>query len=76
MKEENSLRVESNRKVEEVSTSRGEGIVVEAQDDEKVKKVKEKEEKSDDDGVQRPKGERRSKPNPRLSNMPKHLQGE
>lgn len=73
VKEESSVRVESSRKVEEVSTSRGEGNVVEV----RVKKIKEKEEKSDGDGVQRPKGERRrSKPNPRLSNLPKHLQGE
>lgn len=74
VKEEKSLTVESNRTVEEVSTSRGEGNVVEVHNGEKVK---EKEEKSDGDGVQRPKGERRRyKPNPRLSNPPKHLQGE
>ncbi|CAJ2628615.1 unnamed protein product [Trifolium pratense] len=76
-KEDRNLRVESSRKVEEVSTSRVEESVVEVQNGEKVKKVKEKEEKSDGDGVQRPKGERRrSKPNPRLSNPSKHLQGE
>ncbi|XP_045813426.1 probable serine/threonine-protein kinase At1g54610 [Trifolium pratense] len=75
-KEDRNLRVESSRKVEEVSTSRVEESVVEVQNGEKVN-VKEKEEKSDGDGVQRPKGERRrSKPNPRLSNPSKHLQGE
>jgi cyclin-dependent kinase 12/13 len=77
VKEERNSRVESSKKVEEVSTSRVEESVVEVQNGEKVKKVKEKEEKSDGDGVQRPKGERRrSKPNPRLSNPSKHLQGE
>lgn len=77
VKEEKNLRAESSKRVEEVSTSRAEEGVVEVQNGEKVKKVKEKEEKSDGDGVQRPKGERRrSKPNPRLSNPPKNLQGE
>lgn len=78
VKEEKSLSVGSNKKVDEVSTSRAEGDVVEVQNGEKVKvKEKEKEEVSGDDGIQRPRGERRrSKPNPRLSNPPKHLQGE
>nr|ACJ85823.1 unknown [Medicago truncatula] len=77
VKEEKNSRAESSKRVEEVSTSRAEGSVVEVQNGEKAKKVKEKEEKSDGDGVQRPKGERRrSKPNPRLSNPPKNLQGE
>lgn len=76
VKEEKSLSVGSNKKVDEVSTSRAEGDVVEVQNGEKVK-VKEKEEVSGDDGIQRVRGERRkSKPNPRLSNPPKHLQGE
>ncbi|XP_020234680.1 probable serine/threonine-protein kinase At1g54610 [Cajanus cajan] len=70
-KEEKNLSGESN-KVDEVSTSRAEGNEVEAQ-----KGEKEKEENGGDDGVRQPKGERRrSKPNPRLSNPPKHLQGE
>ncbi|XP_061349374.1 probable serine/threonine-protein kinase At1g54610 [Gastrolobium bilobum] len=78
VKEEKSLKVESNKKVDEVSTSRAEGSIGEVQNGEKEKeKDKEKEEKGGDDGVQRPRGERRrSKPNPRLSNPPKHLQGE
>ena len=75
-KEEKNLSVESNKKVDEVSTSsRVEGNEVEAQNGEK-----EKEENGgggDDGGRRRPKGERRrTKPNPRLSNPPKHLQGE
>lgn len=75
-REEKNLSVESNKKVDEVSTSsRVEGNEVEAQNGEK-----EKEENGgggDDGGRRRPKGERRrTKPNPRLSNPPKHLQGE
>ncbi|KAL2325443.1 hypothetical protein Fmac_024501 [Flemingia macrophylla] len=67
-----NLSVESD-KVDEASTSRGEGNEVEDQNGEKEKE----ENGGGDDGVRRPKGERRrSKPNPRLSNPPKHLQGE
>ena len=76
VKEEKGLSVESNRKVDDVSTSKAEGNEVEVRNGEKQK---EKEENGGDDGVQprRPRGERRrSKPNPRLSNPPKHLMGE
>ncbi|KAE9618998.1 putative protein-serine/threonine kinase CMGC-CDK-CRK7-CDK9 family [Lupinus albus] len=72
VKEKKNLSVESNRKVGEVSTN---NAVVEIQNGQK-----EKEEKGGDDVTQthRPQGEKRrtSKPNPRLSNPPKHLQGE
>lgn len=76
VKEEKGLSAESNRKVDDVSTSKAEGNEVEVRNGEKQK---EKEENGGDDGVQpwRPRGERRrSKPNPRLSNPPKHLMGE
>lgn len=77
VKEEKSLSVESNKKVDGVSTSRAEENVVEVQNGEKVKEKEEKKGGGGDDGVPRPRGERRrSKPNPRLSNPPKHLQGE
>ncbi|CAL0300061.1 unnamed protein product [Lupinus luteus] len=75
LKENKNLSVESNSKVGEVSTNNAEGNVVEIQNGHK-----EKEEKGGDDTTQtqQPQGERRrtSKPNPRLSNPPKHLQGE
>lgn len=78
VKEEKSLRVESNKKVDEVSTSRAEDSVVEVQNGDKVKEKNG--DKGGDNGVRPPRGERRSKlnpnPNPRLSNPPKHLQGE
>ncbi|XP_014514197.1 probable serine/threonine-protein kinase At1g54610 [Vigna radiata var. radiata] len=76
VKEEKSVSVESNEKVDEVATSRAEENVGEALNGEKEKK-KEKEENGGGDGVRGTKGDRRrSKPNPRLSNPPKHLQGE
>ncbi|OIV90828.1 hypothetical protein TanjilG_15561 [Lupinus angustifolius] len=75
VKENKNLSVESDRKVGEVSTNNAEGNVVENQNGHK-----EKEEKGGDDATQTqwPQGERRraSRPNPRLSNPPKHLQGE
>ncbi|KAK7391930.1 hypothetical protein VNO78_20354 [Psophocarpus tetragonolobus] len=71
VREEKSSRMESNKKVNEVSTIRDEENVVEVQNDEK------KEENGGGDGIPPPKGEkRRPKPNPRLSNPLKHLQGE
>ncbi|KAI4350026.1 hypothetical protein L6164_010554 [Bauhinia variegata] len=66
-------RVESNRKIDEVSAKNADGNVVEVQNGGNQKEEK----KGGDNGVQRPRGERRrSKPNPRLSNPPKHLPGE
>jgi len=62
-------RQASSNKVDEVSASNRDGKnVVEVENDEK----------KSDDRVQRSQGEerRRSKPNPRLSNPPKHLHGE
>jgi len=78
VKEEKSVSVESNKKVDEVSSSKAEENVVEALNGEKEKeKEKGKEENGGANGVRGPKGDRRrSKPNPRLSNPPKHLQGE
>lgn len=71
VKEEKNLSSESKKKVDEAPARN----VVEAQNGEN-----QKEEKKDGDGgiqVQRPRGERRrSKPNPRLSNPPKHVRGE
>ncbi|QCE07393.1 probable serine/threonine-protein kinase At1g54610 [Vigna unguiculata] len=76
VKEEKSVSVESNKKVDEVPTSSAEENVVEALNGEKEKE-KEKEENGGGDGVRGTKDDRRrSKPNPRLSNPPKHLQGE
>ncbi|KAH1229724.1 putative serine/threonine-protein kinase [Glycine max] len=73
VKEEKNLSVGSNKKVDEASTSGAEENAVVAQNGEKEKE----ENGGGDDRVRRPKGERRrSKPNPRLSNPPKHLQGE
>lgn len=75
VKEERSVSAESNRKIdEEVSGRKAERSVVEVQNG-----GNQKEEKDDDGEVQirRPHGSRRrSKPNPRLSNPPKHLKGE
>ncbi|XP_028780861.1 probable serine/threonine-protein kinase At1g54610 [Neltuma alba] len=71
VKEEKNLSSDSRRKVDETSSQN----VVEAQNG-----GKQKEEKGGgDEGIQaqRPRGERRrSKPNPRLSNPPKHVRGE
>jgi len=73
VKEDKSSSVESNKKVDQVSTGRVEENAVEAQNGEKEKE----ENGGGDDQVRRLKGERkRSKPNPRLSNPTKHLQGE
>ena len=69
VKEEKGLSGQSKRKVDGVSGSKSE-IVVEIQNGEEK-------EKGGGEEVQRPRGERRrSKANPRLSNLPKHLRGE
>ncbi|XP_022719252.1 probable serine/threonine-protein kinase At1g54610 isoform X1 [Durio zibethinus] len=61
---------ESNRKIENVTVSKTDDGVVEVENE-----GTQKEEKADGERKQR--GERRrSKPNPRLSNLPKHLRGE
>lgn len=71
--EKRDLSVESNRKVDDVPVRTTENKTVEAPDGGTETQKKEK-----GDGVQRQsRGERRrSKPNPRLSNPPKHLHGE
>ena len=67
-REGRSASFESNRKV--VTVSKTDASVVEVENE-----GTQKEEKTDDERKQR--GERRrSKPNPRLSNLPKHLRGE
>ncbi|OAY42176.1 probable serine/threonine-protein kinase At1g54610 [Manihot esculenta] len=67
-KEVKDLSVESRRKLDNVSVTDASSIV-EIQNEETQKKKME--------GDQKPRGERRRyKPNPRLSNPPKHLQGE
>lgn len=73
-KEVSNLSVESSsKKVENVSVKKIDGDVVEVQNDESRKKEEEKVV----DGEKKPRGERRrSKSNPRLSNLPKHLRGE
>ncbi|XP_014518881.1 probable serine/threonine-protein kinase At1g54610 [Vigna radiata var. radiata] len=71
VKEEKGLSGQSKRKVDGVSGSKSE-VVVEVQNGEEKEK-----EKGGGEGVQRPRGERRrSKTNPRPSNLPKHLRGE
>ncbi|CAL0316587.1 unnamed protein product [Lupinus luteus] len=79
-KEKKNLSVKSNRKVDEGSTSGADGNVVKIKNGEKEKEKEEKGGESGDDATQtqQPQGERRRKlkPNPRLSNPPKHLQGE
>lgn len=61
---------ESNRKVEHVTVAKTDASVVGVENEDT-----QKEEKSD--GERKQKGERRrSKPNPRLSNLPKHSRGE
>ena len=74
VKEEKNLSDGSNRKVDEVSSARN----AESNLEEVRNGGKKKEEKGGgDDDVRRPRGERRrSKPNPRLSNPPKHVKGE
>jgi len=71
VKEEKGLGGQSKRKVDGVSGSKDE-VAVEVQNGEEKEK-----EKDGGEGVQRSRGERRrSKGNPRLSNLPKHLRGE
>lgn len=71
VKEEKVLGGQSKRKVDGVSGSTGE-VAVEVENGEEKEK-----EKGGGEGGQRPRGERRrSKANPRLSNLPKHLRGE
>ncbi|KAJ9185904.1 hypothetical protein P3X46_005480 [Hevea brasiliensis] len=69
-KEVKNLRIESRRKLDIVSVTKSDtSSIVEIQNE------TQKEEKVERD--QKPRGERRrSRPNPRLSNPPKHLQGE
>ncbi|XP_050223855.1 probable serine/threonine-protein kinase At1g54610 [Mercurialis annua] len=71
-KEVKQLSVESDRKVESVSVRKTDASsVVEIENEEA-----QKEDKGEGDS-KKPRGERRrSKPNPRLSNPPKHLHGE
>ena len=69
-RESKNASFESNRKVENVTVSNTDASVVEVENE-----GTRKEEKADEERKQ--KGERRrSKPNPRLSNLPKHLRGE
>ncbi|GLT95248.1 hypothetical protein SLE2022_129400 [Rubroshorea leprosula] len=69
-REEKKASIESSRRIENVTVSKTESSTVEVQ-----KEDAQKEEKADGDRKQR--GERRrSKPNSRLSNPPKHLRGE
>ncbi|KDP23602.1 hypothetical protein JCGZ_23435 [Jatropha curcas] len=70
-KEVKDLRVESRRKLESVPVKKTDtSSVVEIQNEDT-----QKEEKAEED--RKPRGERRrSRPNPRLSNPPKHLRGE
>lgn len=72
-KEVSNFSVESSsRKVGNVSVKTIDGDVVEVQNDESPKK-----EEKVVDGEKKPRGDRkRSKSNPRLSNLPKHLRGE
>ncbi|KAJ0014417.1 hypothetical protein Pint_20612 [Pistacia integerrima] len=75
-KEVQNLSVESNNNGKEgaVAAKKINSEVVEVQNDEANQK---KEEEKVVDGEKKPRGERRrSKPNPRLSNPPKHLRGE
>ena len=75
-----NLSAESNGKVEENPTGRGEGKVVEVENNDNHKEEQHGDGDDDGDGgaqVQQSRSRRRrSKPNPRLSNPPKHLQGE
>ncbi|XP_021911819.1 probable serine/threonine-protein kinase At1g54610 [Carica papaya] len=69
-KEAKHLRVESNRKVDNVSVAKVDTSNVEIQNEETHK-----EEKAD--GDRKTRGERRrSRPNPRLGSLPKHSRGE
>ncbi|KAL6971352.1 [pyruvate dehydrogenase (acetyl-transferring)] kinase [Sarracenia purpurea var. burkii] len=62
------LAVPSGRR-EKVRVAKAEGIC-------EVQNGGDQKEKEKENGRKRPKGERRSRPNPRLSNPPKHLHGE
>ena len=74
LKEEKNLSAEPNRKVDEVSSRKAERDAVDVQNGGNQKEEKDR---GGGDAVQRPRGERRrSKPNPRLSNPPKHVRGE
>ncbi|PON73944.1 Serine/threonine protein kinase [Parasponia andersonii] len=78
-RESRDLRVESTRKVDEVSVGKveEESNDVEVHDGGATAETTQKEKKGD--GDQRPPkegGRRRSKPNQRLSNLPKHARGE
>lgn len=70
-KEVKNLSVEPKRKLENVSVTQADtNSVVEIQNEETQKEDKV-------DGEKRPRGDRRrSRPNPRQSNLPKHLRGE
>ncbi|OMO98919.1 hypothetical protein COLO4_13625 [Corchorus olitorius] len=69
-RESKTASFESNRKVENVSVSKNDSSVVEVENE-----GAQKEEKADGERKQR--GERRrSKPNPRFGNVPKHSRGE
>ncbi|KAK9292231.1 hypothetical protein L1049_020194 [Liquidambar formosana] len=71
-RERKNLSVESGRKVDDVvPVKRVDSNVSEIENGEGTQKVEKQ------DGSQRPRGERRrSRPNPRLSNLPKHVRGE
>ncbi|KAJ7973421.1 Protein kinase superfamily protein [Quillaja saponaria] len=72
VKEEKNLSVESNRKVKEISARTLDKNAAEVHNG-----GSRREEKGSNGRAQRPPGERRrSKPNPRLNNLPKRLQGE
>ncbi|XP_021620928.1 probable serine/threonine-protein kinase At1g54610 isoform X2 [Manihot esculenta] len=66
----NNLSVESRRKLDDISVTKTDNSsVVEIQNEETHKEEKL-------EGDKKSRGERRSRPNPRLSNPPKHLRGE
>lgn len=69
-REVKNSRVESSRKFDEVSVTKTDtSSVAEVQNEEQKQEIV--------DGDKKPRGERRrSRPNPRLSNPPKHLRGE
>ncbi|KAJ7978055.1 Protein kinase superfamily protein [Quillaja saponaria] len=70
-KEEKNSSVESNRKLDDVSARKVDKKAAEIHNG-----GNQSEEKGGDDGGQSRGERRRSKPNPRLSNPPKHLRGE
>ncbi|XP_062084574.1 probable serine/threonine-protein kinase At1g54610 [Humulus lupulus] len=78
-RESRDSSVASTRKVDEVSTGKvEESNVVEVHDEGTTTETQSQKEKKGDGGDQRPpkEGRRRSKPNQRLSNLPKHARGE